>query len=70
MAAWAEAIVEHRFEAGGHVIVVVRLLHAGARDEAAPLVHHDGEYRQVSSSSPRAGNRSPASRLTVIRTES
>jgi flavin reductase (DIM6/NTAB) family NADH-FMN oxidoreductase RutF len=72
-AAWAVAAVEQRFEAGGHVIVVARLLHADARDEADPLVHHDGEYRQVgpaptSPATPMRGeNRQSASRFTVIR---
>ena len=68
-AAWAVAAVEQRFEAGGHVIVVARLLHADARDDVDPLVHHNGEYRQVTSVPTRSQNRPPASRFTVIRTE-
>jgi flavin reductase (DIM6/NTAB) family NADH-FMN oxidoreductase RutF len=69
VAAWAVAVVEQRVQAGGHAIVVARLLYADARDEATPLVHHDGEYRQVTSPSPRPAPRPAASRLTVIRTE-
>ena len=68
-AAWAVGAVEQKFEAGGHVIILARLLHAEARDDAGPLVHHDGEYRQLSSAPSRAENRQPGSRLTVIRTE-
>ncbi len=49
VAAWAVAGVEHRFDAGDHVIVVARLLHAGAREEAGPLLHHDGAWAHVSS---------------------
>jgi flavin reductase (DIM6/NTAB) family NADH-FMN oxidoreductase RutF len=68
VAAWAVAAVEHRFEAGDHVILLARLLHADARDEMSPLVHHDGAYRQVAPAPPRSDNRSAATRLTVIRT--
>ena len=67
VAAWAVAVVEQRFDAGDHVIIVARLLHADARDEAAPLVHHDGEYRQVSPGSAGSESHPAGSRLTVIR---
>jgi flavin reductase (DIM6/NTAB) family NADH-FMN oxidoreductase RutF len=67
-AAWAVAQVEHRFEAGDHVIVVARLSQVKTRDHAHPLVHHDGHYRRVASSArPEAG--AATSRLTVVRTE-
>jgi flavin reductase (DIM6/NTAB) family NADH-FMN oxidoreductase RutF len=56
-AAWSVAAIEQRIPAGDHVIVVARLLHADARDEAAPLVHHDGAYHRVA-----------PHRLTVVRT--
>jgi flavin reductase (DIM6/NTAB) family NADH-FMN oxidoreductase RutF len=70
VAAWAVATVEHRFDAGNHVIVVARLLQADAQDESRPLVHHDGEYGQVTSTQVRSGAEPVPSRLTVIRTES
>jgi flavin reductase (DIM6/NTAB) family NADH-FMN oxidoreductase RutF len=53
VAAWAVTEVEHRFDAGNHVIVVARLLHADAHDHAAPLLHHDGTWARVSD--PRTG---------------
>jgi flavin reductase (DIM6/NTAB) family NADH-FMN oxidoreductase RutF len=51
-AAWAVADVRHRFAVGDHVIVVARLLHGDARDQAEPLVHHDGRYWRVSPPPP------------------
>ena len=69
-AAWAVASVEQRFDAGDHVIVVARLRHADARDEADPLVHHDGEYRQVAPSLNHSEKPPAAPRFTVIRAES
>ena len=69
-AAWAVAVVEERFEAGDHVIVVARLLHADASDDVGPLLHHDGEYRQVSAPQLGSEGQQPGSWLTVIRTDS
>jgi flavin reductase (DIM6/NTAB) family NADH-FMN oxidoreductase RutF len=68
-AAWAEAVIEKRFEAGDHVIIVARLVHAATRDGADPLVHHNGEYRQLTESPIPTEDRSPVARFTVIRTE-
>ena len=68
-AAWAEAVIEKRFETGDHVIVVARIVHAAARDGAHPLVHHDGEYRQLTEFPIPAVDRPPVARLTVIRSE-
>jgi flavin reductase (DIM6/NTAB) family NADH-FMN oxidoreductase RutF len=68
VAAWAVAAIEQRVDVGDHVIVVARLLHADARDDADPLVHHNGEYRQVGTRSNRLENRSPASLFAVART--
>jgi flavin reductase (DIM6/NTAB) family NADH-FMN oxidoreductase RutF len=62
-AAWGVAQIEQRVPAGDHVIVVARLLHAGTRDGAPPLLHHDGEYRRVTGS--RVSGRP---RLTSLRT--
>jgi flavin reductase (DIM6/NTAB) family NADH-FMN oxidoreductase RutF len=70
VAAWAVAAIEKRFETGDHVIVVARLVHADARDGADPLVHHDGEYRQLTASGIPVVDRPPAARFTVIRSES
>jgi flavin reductase (DIM6/NTAB) family NADH-FMN oxidoreductase RutF len=57
VAAVAVAEIEQRVPAGDHVIVVARLLYVGTRDDATPLLHHDGEYRRW------------PSRLSVIRSE-
>ncbi|HST82152.1 MAG TPA: flavin reductase family protein [Kineosporiaceae bacterium] len=65
-AAWAVAEVEQQVPAGDHVIVVARLLWANARDEADPLVHHDGQYRQVSGAAVPPEN-PVGSRFSVIR---
>jgi flavin reductase (DIM6/NTAB) family NADH-FMN oxidoreductase RutF len=54
-AAWAVAAVEQRVAAGDHFIVVARLLYVDARDEAAPLLHHNGEYRQVTPAAEAVG---------------
>jgi flavin reductase (DIM6/NTAB) family NADH-FMN oxidoreductase RutF len=47
VAAWGVARIEQRVPAGDHVIVVARLLRADTRDDAPPLLHHDGQYRRV-----------------------
>ena len=47
VAAWAVSEIEYRFDTGNHVIVVGRLLHSGIREEAYPLLHHDGAFTQV-----------------------
>jgi flavin reductase (DIM6/NTAB) family NADH-FMN oxidoreductase RutF len=65
VAAWAEARVEQRFDTGDHVIIVARLLRAGARDEAHPLVHHDGEYARVTPARTGSARRA-SSRLRPI----
>ncbi|HST86704.1 MAG TPA: flavin reductase family protein [Kineosporiaceae bacterium] len=69
-AAWAVAVVEERFEVGDHVIVVARLRHAGASDDVGPLLHHDGEYRQVSAPQIGSEGQQSGSWLTVIRGDS
>jgi flavin reductase (DIM6/NTAB) family NADH-FMN oxidoreductase RutF len=66
-AAWAVAEVEQQIPAGDHVIVVARLLWANARDEADPLLHHDGQYRRVAGAPVPPAN-PPGSRFSVIRT--
>ena len=66
-AAVAVAAVEQRIAAGDHVIVVARLLYVDAREEATPLLHHDGEYRRVHPISVHAEQSQPPSRLTVLR---
>jgi hypothetical protein len=48
------APVEQRVKAGDHVILIVRLLHTNAQEGAAPLVHHDGQYHQVSRTPDRS----------------
>jgi flavin reductase (DIM6/NTAB) family NADH-FMN oxidoreductase RutF len=65
-AAWAVARVEQQVTAGDHVIFVARLLFADARDEAAPLLHHDGSYRQVARPPLTPGNPT-GSRFSLIR---
>jgi flavin reductase (DIM6/NTAB) family NADH-FMN oxidoreductase RutF len=45
-AAWALARVDQRVPAGDHVIVVAELVSAAAREDATPLLHHDGEYHR------------------------
>jgi flavin reductase (DIM6/NTAB) family NADH-FMN oxidoreductase RutF len=57
VAAWSVAEVEHRLPAGDHVIIVARLLHVDIRDDAAPLLHHDGGYHRVA----------PITRLTRVK---
>ena len=68
VAAWALATVEHRFEAGDHVIVVARLRHADTSDDVDPLLHHDGEYRRLRAVQNGSDGRQPVSRFTVIPT--
>ncbi len=46
-AAWALVRVERRVPAGDHTIFVAELLTASARDDATPLLHHDGEYHRA-----------------------
>jgi len=75
VAARGVAEIEKRIEAGDHMILIAHLRYADARDEAEPLVHHDGEYHRIqpgpSARPTPAGSSGPSgtgSRLTVIRT--
>jgi flavin reductase (DIM6/NTAB) family NADH-FMN oxidoreductase RutF len=65
VAARSVAVVEQRVPAGDHVIVVARLLDVSAREDLAPLLHHDGAYHLAVPTTPESG----ISRLSVVRSE-
>jgi flavin reductase (DIM6/NTAB) family NADH-FMN oxidoreductase RutF len=70
VAARSVAAVEQRVPAGDHVIVIARLLEVSARDDLAPLLHHDGRYHRAVPTAPADPPGVPASsRFSVIRSD-
>ena len=51
---WLVGAVEDRLAVGDHSIIVVKVLHLGGREDvAAPLLYHDGAFRQLADPSRR-----------------
>jgi flavin reductase (DIM6/NTAB) family NADH-FMN oxidoreductase RutF len=61
---WALTRVHQHVPAGDHVIVLAELLEVDADGPAAPLLHHDGRFRQLAPGPPSTER--PAPRLRTV----